>query len=156
MRSSVRGALALVVGGALAAFLPRPAAAELLPQEIRTGAADLERKVAVWRPEVVAFLGMGAYRTAYAEPGAAIGLQPRRIAGARVWLLPNPSGLNANYQLPDLVAAYSELAQALDPVSHRHNHHASSAAPSSATAPSSVSTASAAPSPSSDSRKPRS
>ena len=57
--------------------------------------------------------GVGAYRTAFARPKAAVGPQPERIGGARAWLLPNPSGLNAHYQLPDLAAAFAALRRSL-------------------------------------------
>jgi TDG/mug DNA glycosylase family protein len=57
-------------------------------------------------------LGVGAYRQAFARPKAVIGEQDERIADARVWVLPNPSGLNANYQLNDLVRLFQELRRA--------------------------------------------
>ena len=53
-----------------------------------------------------------AYRVAFGRPKAAVGLQPELLGSSRVWLLPNPSGLNAHYQLPDLVAAYGALRDA--------------------------------------------
>jgi double-stranded uracil-DNA glycosylase len=84
-------------------------AAELAPAELRAGGERLAAKVAAARPRVVAVLGVGAYRTAFARPKATVGLQPDRIGGAAAWLLPNPSGLNAHYQLPDLAAAFAEL-----------------------------------------------
>jgi TDG/mug DNA glycosylase family protein len=65
-----------------------------------------------WRPPYVACLGLGAYRTGFARPEAGVGRQPEAFAGATVWLLPNPSGLNAHYQLPQLVEAYAELRAA--------------------------------------------
>jgi TDG/mug DNA glycosylase family protein len=87
---------------------------ELTDAELRAGRADLERTVARTRPRVVAFLGLSSYRIAYSEPRATVGRQQRTIAGARVWLLPNPSGLNAHYQQPALSAAYAELRAYLD------------------------------------------
>jgi len=87
-------------------------AADLSPDELRAGARSLERTLRRIRPEFVAFLGLGAYRTAFGRPRARIGEQPERIGDARVWLLPNPSGLNANHQLPDLSARFAELATA--------------------------------------------
>jgi double-stranded uracil-DNA glycosylase len=84
-------------------------AAELGPSELRAGGARLAAKVAAARPRVVAVLGVGAYRTAFARPKAAVGPQPDPIGGAAAWLLPNPSGLNAQYQLPDLAEAFAEL-----------------------------------------------
>jgi double-stranded uracil-DNA glycosylase len=88
-------------------------AAELGAEELRAGGAHLAAKATAARPEVVAVLGVGAYRTAFARPKAAVGPQPERIGGARAWLLPNPSGLNAHYQLPDLAAAFAALRRSL-------------------------------------------
>jgi TDG/mug DNA glycosylase family protein len=87
-------------------------ASELSADELRAGARALERKLRRVRPAFAAFLGLGAYRTAFGQPRAAIGEQPERIGDTRVWLLPNPSGLNANHQLPDLAAAFAQMAQA--------------------------------------------
>ena len=89
-------------------------AAELSTEELQAGAQALAAKAARWRPAWVAFVGLGAYRTAFARPRAAVGPQPETIGGARVWLLPNPSGLQAHYQLPELIAAFQALADALD------------------------------------------
>jgi double-stranded uracil-DNA glycosylase len=87
--------------------------AELTAQELRAGATQLTAKVASAHPEVVAVLGVGAYRIAFARPKATIGPQPELIGGARSWVLPNPSGLNAHYQLPDLAAAFAALRHSL-------------------------------------------
>jgi TDG/mug DNA glycosylase family protein len=84
-------------------------AAELGPEELRAGAAWLAAKASAARPRVVAVLGVGAYRTAFARPGATVGPQPEPIGGAAAWLLPNPSGLNAHHQLPDLAEAFAGL-----------------------------------------------
>jgi double-stranded uracil-DNA glycosylase len=89
-------------------------AADLTAEELQVGAEHLASKTRSARPEVVAVLGVGAYRTALAKPKATVGPQPDPIATARAWLLPNPSGLNAHYQLPDLAAAFAELRRALD------------------------------------------
>jgi double-stranded uracil-DNA glycosylase len=88
-------------------------AAELGPEELRAGAAGLAAKAAATRPRVVAVLGVGAYRTAFARPRAAVGPLPEPIGGSAAWLLPNPSGLNAHYQLPDLAEAFAELRRSL-------------------------------------------
>jgi double-stranded uracil-DNA glycosylase len=88
-------------------------AAELDAAELRAGGARLAAKVAAARPQVVAVLGVGAYRTAFARPKAAVGPLPDPVGGARAWLLPNPSGLNAHYQLPDLAVAFAELRRSL-------------------------------------------
>jgi TDG/mug DNA glycosylase family protein len=86
-------------------------AAELSAGELRRGARALEAKVRRDRPRVVAFLGVGAYKAAFARPAARPGPQKETLAGARVWVLPNPSGLNASYQLPDLVTMFRRLAR---------------------------------------------
>jgi TDG/mug DNA glycosylase family protein len=88
-------------------------AAELTTAELRAGARRLTRKVRRCRPRVVAFLGLSAYRTAFDRPAALAGPQPEEVGGARVWLLPNPSGLNAHYQLPALIAAFRDLRMAM-------------------------------------------
>lgn len=89
-------------------------AAEIGAAEMRDGVEPLRRLVRKWRPPVVAFLGLTAYRTAFGRPKAAVGPQPEPFETAQVWLLPNPSGLNAHYQLDALVEAYAELRAALD------------------------------------------
>jgi TDG/mug DNA glycosylase family protein len=68
--------------------------------------------VARVRPTVVAVLGVTAYRTAFALPRAQVGRQPMGLAGAELWVVPNPSGLNAHASLGDLAAAYREVAVA--------------------------------------------
>jgi len=82
---------------------------QLEPHELVAGRSRLERKVTRCKPAVVAVLGIGAYRTAFGESRAALGRQPHRLAGAVLWVLPNPSGLNANHQLPDLVRLFRAL-----------------------------------------------
>lgn len=84
-------------------------AAELAPEELAEGAKKLRVKVRKYRPKVVAFLGMDAYRTAFGAKKASLGRQPGDIEGAIVWVLPNPSGLNASYQLPDFARLFGEL-----------------------------------------------
>jgi TDG/mug DNA glycosylase family protein len=86
-------------------------AAELEPREYRAGARVLAGKVRRFRPARVAFVGIDAYRLALGERKAVIGEQPRRFAGARTWVLPNPSGLNAHYQLAELGALYRTLLE---------------------------------------------
>lgn len=84
-------------------------AAELTPEDFIAGGRRLAAKVKRYRPRIVAVLGVGAYRHAFSRPKAQIGEQAERIHDARVWVLPNPSGLNANYQLPDLVKLFKQL-----------------------------------------------
>jgi TDG/mug DNA glycosylase family protein len=85
------------------------AADELDGTELVAGARQLARKVRRYRPTCVAFLGIGAYRTAFARKEATLGPQEETIAGVRVWTLPNPSGLNAYYQLADLARLFEQL-----------------------------------------------
>jgi TDG/mug DNA glycosylase family protein len=85
---------------------------ELDDGELRAGARRLARKVAVWKPRVVAVVGLGAYRTAFGRRHAVPGPQEDRCAGAAVWALPNPSGLNAHYQLDALAGLYRQAAKA--------------------------------------------
>ncbi len=84
-------------------------AAELSPDEYVRGGARLARDVTRYAPRVVAFLGIGAYRSAFRRPKAALGLQAERIGTSALWVLPSPSGLNANHQLADLVALFGAL-----------------------------------------------
>jgi double-stranded uracil-DNA glycosylase len=88
-------------------------AAGLRPEELRAGGPRLAAKADAARPEVVAVLGVGAYRTAFGRPKAAVGPLPDPIGGSRAWLLPNPSGLNAHYQLGDLAEAFAALGRSL-------------------------------------------
>jgi double-stranded uracil-DNA glycosylase len=81
-------------------------AAELTNDELRSGRQILARKVRRFRPRCVAMVGIGAYRVAFGRPRATIGLQPEPLGASAVWVLPNPSGLNANHQLPDLSQAF--------------------------------------------------
>jgi TDG/mug DNA glycosylase family protein len=87
-------------------------AAELNGDELRRGAARLAGKVERYRPGFVAFAGMGAYRTAFRRPRAVIGRQPETLSDAVIWLLPNPSGAQAAYQLGDLVREFRALRRA--------------------------------------------
>lgn len=84
-------------------------AAELTKEDFLAGGRVLAAKVKKYRPRIVAILGVGAYRQAFGEPKATVGEQSKRIHSARVWVLPNPSGLNANYQLPELVRLFRRL-----------------------------------------------
>jgi double-stranded uracil-DNA glycosylase len=82
---------------------------ELTKDELVAGARALALRVEHFRPRFVAVLGVSAYRAGFGRPGAGIGPQPEGIGTARAWVLPNPSGLNANYQLPALVEAFAAL-----------------------------------------------
>jgi TDG/mug DNA glycosylase family protein len=84
-------------------------AAELAPQEFVAGRRRLAAKVRRYRPRAIAFLGVGAYCHAFGLRSASIGRQVVDFEDAKVWVLPNPSGLNANYQLPELVRLFRDL-----------------------------------------------
>jgi len=86
---------------------------ELSRDELRAGAGKLTELAARYVPEFVAVVGISAYRTAFDRRNAAIGPQEERIAGSRLWVLPNPSGLNAHYQADALAAAFRELREAI-------------------------------------------
>jgi TDG/mug DNA glycosylase family protein len=89
-------------------------AAELTRDDFIAGGRRLAAKVKRYQPRVVAILGVGAYRQAFDKPKAQIGEQTERIHEARVWVLPNPSGLNANYQLPEITRLFVELRKAAE------------------------------------------
>jgi len=90
---------------------PTRTAAELRREELRNGAAALTALVRRYRPRVVAVLGVTAWRLALGRAGDTIGRQGADLAGAEAWVLPNPSGLNAHYQLRDLGRLYAQLAR---------------------------------------------
>lgn len=87
-------------------------AAELTRAELRAGGLVLAGKVVAYAPRWLAVLGVTAYRDAFEEPKASIGRQERTIGTARVWVLPNPSGLNAHFQIADLTAEFAHLREA--------------------------------------------
>ncbi|HEV3418379.1 MAG TPA: G/U mismatch-specific DNA glycosylase [Pirellulales bacterium] len=87
---------------------------ELTRPELQRAAKSLERKVRRYRPRFVALLGLTSYRTAFGRPRAILGRQPERLADATLWLLPNPSGLNAHHQPADLARLFKELRAAVE------------------------------------------
>lgn len=87
-------------------------AAELSAEELRVGGERLLELVARTRPRVVAVAGITAYRTAFARPRAVMGRQPERLAESELWLVPNPSGLNAHETVASLAGAYAAAARA--------------------------------------------
>jgi TDG/mug DNA glycosylase family protein len=91
------------------------AAAELSRDELRGGGMRLRETVRTYRPRSVAVVGIEAYRNAFDAPKASVGRQPEPLEGVLLWVLPNPSGLNASYQLDRLVAAFGALRRALEP-----------------------------------------
>jgi G:T/U mismatch-specific DNA glycosylase len=84
-------------------------ASELSKAELQAGGLALVAKVKRAGPRKVAFLGLSAYRLAFGWPKASVGRQEVSIGGAETWVLPNPSGLNAHYQLADLAREYAAL-----------------------------------------------
>jgi len=87
-------------------------ASELGSGEIRAGMRRVERLAVRWAPEFVAVLGLSSYRTATGSRRAGVGPQRQTFARSRIWVLPNPSGLNAHYQLADLTRAFGSLYDA--------------------------------------------
>ncbi len=92
-------------------LVPRASAqaAELSAAELTAGGARLLELAAAHRPRVVAIAGVTAYRTAFGRPRARIGPAEHMLGPARLWILPNPSGLNALWTTPKLIAAFREL-----------------------------------------------
>jgi TDG/mug DNA glycosylase family protein len=87
---------------------------ELTTEEFLDGGRLLIKKIKRYKPQFLGVLGIGAYHTAFNQPKAKLGLQAETIGETRIWLLPNPSGLNAHYQLNDLAKLYGELWQAVE------------------------------------------
>jgi TDG/mug DNA glycosylase family protein len=87
---------------------------DLTEEELREGAQILEQKVVEYSPGFVAFLGITAYRMAFERPKAVLGSQVEMLANAKIWVLPNPSGLNAHYSARDLAHLFAKLRQAIE------------------------------------------
>ena len=104
----------LELGLGITNLVPRttPGERDLDKEEMRKGAAALRRKVLRYRPGYLAVLGVGAYRTGFNAPRAQVGPQSDEIGKTKLWVLPNPSGLNAHYQVDDLVKEFGRLARA--------------------------------------------
>ncbi len=90
------------------------AAADLTRLEIEQGARSLEARVLRFEPQILAVLGIGAYRVGFARPKAILGLQDEKIGNTQIWVLPNPSGLNAHYHPPQLAQLFGELRRFQD------------------------------------------
>ena len=84
----------------------------LTKEEVIEGGRRLAAKVRRYQPRILAVLGIGAYRLAFAQPKATVGQQQLMIANTVLWVLPNPSGLNANYQQRELTQLFCELKAA--------------------------------------------
>ena len=104
-----RALLALGIGITNLVRRATASAAELTPAELKRGRVALERKVRRFQPACVARLGIGAYRAAFERPRAALGRQRGGLGGVPLWVLPNPSGLNAHHQLPDLARVFGRV-----------------------------------------------
>ncbi|GAA4881495.1 G/U mismatch-specific DNA glycosylase [Saccharopolyspora cebuensis] len=89
-------------------------AAELSNEELAAGGAALEHKVRQYRPGWVAVVGLTAFRTAFGVRNAMVGPHDRGIGDARVWVLPNPSGLNAHWSAASLAAEFARLRRAVE------------------------------------------
>jgi len=105
----------LELGYGITSFCKRTTARadELTPKEYIEGGKALVKKIEKYKPQNLAVLGIGAFRTAFQKPKAKLGLQDEKIGGARVWLLPNPSGLNAHYQADDLAKLFGEVRKSV-------------------------------------------
>lgn len=95
---------------------PTPGMDTIRPEEFVAGLVTLRRKVRRWKPPVVAFVGVTLYRFVFDVRGGVVplGLQAERFEGARVWVLPNPSGRNANYSYDEMRAAFASLRDTTD------------------------------------------
>ena len=89
-------------------------ASEVTKEDFVRGGRTLRRKVRRYRPRIVAILGIEAYRKAFGRLEVQIGEQDETIGEARLWVLPNPSGLNANYQLKDFTRLFRKLRKAAE------------------------------------------
>lgn len=86
-----------------------PVASELTREELEAGAKILVKKILRYRPKRAAFLGLGLYRDAFRRPHAQVGLQAETIGKTELWVFPNPSGLNAHFQVPDYARMFRRL-----------------------------------------------
>ena len=101
----------VALGYGITNLVPRASAAadDLTPDELRAGGRRLRKLVLQYQPRYLAFLGFVAYRTAFKQPKATSGLQSESIGSTQVWLLPNPSGLNAHHQDAGLARLFEEF-----------------------------------------------
>ena len=84
-------------------------ATDLCRQELENGGRELVSKVLRFSPCILAVLGVGAYKASFNTPLSRPGLQQKRIGSTSIWVLPNTSGINANYQIEELVKMFKEL-----------------------------------------------
>lgn len=92
---------------------PTRGVADLSAEEMRTGGEALADLARQYEPAFIAVVGVTAWRAAYGRPEATVGPQPETVGGRPAWVLPNPSGLNAHYQLPELIRLFGELRSAV-------------------------------------------
>jgi double-stranded uracil-DNA glycosylase len=85
---------------------------ELTAEELREGGQVLRAKAARLGPRFLAVVGVTAYRTAFGDPRAVVGAQEQTLAGTRLWVLPNPSGLNAHWNADSLAGEFARLREA--------------------------------------------
>jgi TDG/mug DNA glycosylase family protein len=111
--SEERRLLAVGVGVTNLVSRATASADELGRDELRRGRRNLERKAQRWRPGIIAFLGLTAYRTAFDRPAAVVGEQQEQLGTIRLWLLPNPSGAQAYYRIDAMVRSFRALRQAV-------------------------------------------
>ncbi|MDT3400505.1 G/U mismatch-specific DNA glycosylase [Streptomyces sp. B1866] len=106
----------LAYGLGITNVVPRATARadELTDEEYREGGRILREKVARLRPRWLAVAGVTAYRVAFGDRRAAVGPQPRTLGETRIWVLPNPSGLNAHWTLPAMAEEFGRLRAAAD------------------------------------------
>ncbi len=93
-------------------------AKEVRPNELRDGAVALRSTVEAYRPRLVAVLGIGAFRRAFQQPGAQRGRQPIGLGSSQLWVLPNPSGINAHYSVARLTDLFRSMREALEDSAH--------------------------------------
>ncbi|MFI7000570.1 G/U mismatch-specific DNA glycosylase [Nocardia sp. NPDC050175] len=109
-----RELLALSLGITNVAARTTAKAEQLTPDELRVGGRALVDRVEQYQPRVLAVLGIGAYRTAFGRPRTTVGPQTERVGDTAVWVLPNPSGLNAHYTLDALAAEFRALREVVE------------------------------------------
>jgi TDG/mug DNA glycosylase family protein len=109
-----RSVLAYGLGLTVAVGRPTRGADEILAEEFVRSASALVRKLELYQPRCIAFMGKAAYMAITGKRRVDWGEQAERLGGARVWILPNPSGLNRGFTRERLVEAYSELKRSLD------------------------------------------
>ncbi len=90
---------------------------EISREELEEGGRRLAEKVKSYKPKAVAILGLGVYRSAFHNPNAGLGLQEEKLGDTPVWVLPNPSGINARYRIEDLVRYMEQLRKWVEEIS---------------------------------------